>query len=29
METLNIDAAIIQGHVDTRGRVCKIGLSLM
>lgn len=27
METLNIDAVIIQGHVDTRAYVCKIVLS--
>lgn len=27
METLNIDAVIIQGHVDTQASVCKIGLA--
>ncbi|KAL7396000.1 hypothetical protein ABVT39_026963 [Epinephelus coioides] len=26
METLNTDAVIIQGHVDTQASVCKIGL---
>lgn len=27
IKILNIDAAITQGHVDTHGSVCKIGLS--
>lgn len=27
METLNIDAVIIQGHVDTQASVCKIAIS--